>query len=552
MSTSVQPEEKLIPLLSGAEAEGMEMRAYAAEIIGDLPAERLSAAEHTDKADARKKYGAVLTERLQLTERLTTEDIRRKIYDAVSGLESLRRTMGTAKIRLASMVSLVSERVYQLLKNQGVFPDGPEHAFENMTLGDVNVPETIFPYLVSIIERAAKLMIPQDSKSTKYEKIGQGNPVARELLIKNLLDPHYGFSEIPGLSEKLIEKTILTMGGMNALERFVENRVRVGFKPGKPGEPIKKGRFVMADTRYDTYEQIIGKKSYGGFCADSFKIKTTQKDLHHPTAESVHAFYNEHPVDPDHPVETWYLTPVGNPTSTAMTPEQLFSVCEAIVKRNPKAVIILDCAYVRTLRAERARKLMQPVLHNEIIRKQIFFVDSLSKSHGVPGYRAGFCFTENEEVFASLRGDDLLMSAGRGVPLSALISATAQMTEAEKKAIEVLHEHWGRKRKRLHEELIQSRKYHEIFADEQEHIRLEDLEEPMGLYLFLKLKPGVTAKDVAIRTGIMGVDVTLGKDEQGQDIRYMRFSVGMEEENDGEPEVLETGIDLVGNNEEAQ
>ncbi|MDZ4209667.1 MAG: hypothetical protein U1C56_00650, partial [Candidatus Curtissbacteria bacterium] len=59
-----------------------------------------------------------------------------------------------------------------------------------------------------------------------------------------------------------------------------------------------------------------------------------------------------------------------------------------------------------------------------------------------------------------------------------------------------------------------------LFDDDQSHIPDSQLEEPLGLYVLLKLKSGVSGIDVLKETGCLGVETSMGED------RYVRFSVG--------------------------
>jgi hypothetical protein len=68
-------------------------------------------------------------------------------------------------------------------------------------------------------------------------------------------------------------------------------------------------------------------------------LKTSPKAKLHLTPEDVHEFYSKNKV---HQFESWYITPVGNPSGTKMDPEQLTQTCEAILKHNPNALILLD------------------------------------------------------------------------------------------------------------------------------------------------------------------------------------------------------------------
>lgn len=59
----------------------------------------------------------------------------------------------------------------------------------------------------------------------------------------------------------------------------------------------------------------------------------------HLSPDDVHEFYLKTVPTKS---ESWYITPVGNPSGTKMKPDQLTDTVKAIIKHNPNAVIILD------------------------------------------------------------------------------------------------------------------------------------------------------------------------------------------------------------------
>jgi hypothetical protein len=92
--------------------------------------------------------------------------------------------------------------------------------------------------------------------------------------------------------------------------------------------------------------------------------------------------------------------------------------------------------------------------------------------------------------------------------------------EENEPVMKELHRFWGRERHGLYNYLLKSGNYSDLFDEDQSHINEEQLKDPMGLYLLVKLKPGVKKMDVYKQTGCIGVPSVLSGET------YMRFSVG--------------------------
>ena len=91
-----------------------------------------------------------------------------------------------------------------------------------------------------------------------------------------------------------------------------------------------------------------------------------------------------------------YLMPVNNPTGRTLEPRQLQSIMAAILDRWPHAAIILDSVYVRL--HPRDRELVAWYEEDPRFADSIIFIDSLSKTHGVTGLRAGALLTRSEPL----------------------------------------------------------------------------------------------------------------------------------------------------------
>lgn len=90
-------------------------------------------------------------------------------------------------------------------------------------------------------------------------------------------------------------------------------------------------------------------------------------------------------------VDAVYLMPINNPTGRTLPAERLRAVVDAVLDRWPHAGVILDSVYVR-LHPDH-RDLLAWYNDNPRYRDAVVFIDSLSKSHGVTGLRAGALLT---------------------------------------------------------------------------------------------------------------------------------------------------------------
>ena len=86
-----------------------------------------------------------------------------------------------------------------------------------------------------------------------------------------------------------------------------------------------------------------------------------------------------------------YLMPINNPTGRTLPPEQMKAFVDAVLDRWPHAAVILDSVYVR-LHPDH-RRLLAWYLEDPRYADAVIFIDSLSKTHGVTGLRAGALLT---------------------------------------------------------------------------------------------------------------------------------------------------------------
>jgi aspartate/methionine/tyrosine aminotransferase len=92
-------------------------------------------------------------------------------------------------------------------------------------------------------------------------------------------------------------------------------------------------------------------------------------------------------VPDDVDIDGVYLMPVNNPTGRTMEPDRLRRLVETLIDRWPHVGIILDSVYVRL--HPRYRQLLAWFDDDPRFAESVIIIDSLSKSHGVTGLRAG-------------------------------------------------------------------------------------------------------------------------------------------------------------------
>jgi hypothetical protein len=95
-----------------------------------------------------------------------------------------------------------------------------------------------------------------------------------------------------------------------------------------------------------------------------------------------------------------------------------------------------------------------------------------------------------------------------------------KINEEDKGSIVELHQFWKAERKGLYN-FLRSEKFAHLFDENQSHIQKEDLDNSLGLYILLKTAPNITAKDILIQTGVLGVDTRSFKIGN-----FVRFSTG--------------------------
>lgn len=443
-----------------------------------------------------------------------TTAILHTILDAVFDDREIRLNFVGAEIRYTAMCGEVAREV---LRTVGESPD----LIGLLTVGDVNLPEFARTTIEAIMEASHSFHRQLSLEETHgYDLSSRGSLRARQALMA-YFDRYYGFGTVPDLLERLAENAAITAGGMRGLDDLATAHVRLA------ESSRRRARFIHPDNSFGTWHAITELRSVGGRVATVHALPTRPDDALHLTREDVAGFYDQATVDEglDGRLSTatkdlWCITPVGNPSGTRMEPQQLTHLCAEIVARAPEATILLDSTYVRTLPDKQGCKLMRGVIETPELLDRVIFLDSFSKTHGVCGERIGVYFSASRELFDAHHSINMMLSAGNGRQKSALALAIAQATPEQEQSIRSLHRFWQQERLGLYHYLLGRRQFADLFDDDQRHLRADQLESPLGLYLLVKLREGVSGKDVLMRTGCLGVETPMGSG------RYMRFAVG--------------------------
>jgi aspartate/methionine/tyrosine aminotransferase len=119
-----------------------------------------------------------------------------------------------------------------------------------------------------------------------------------------------------------------------------------------------------------------------------------------------------------------YMMPVNNPTGRTLDPSRMKAFIDAVLDRWPHAGVILDSVYVRL--HPRYADLLQWYLDDSRYRDSVMFIDSLSKTHGVTGLRAGALLSHSQRLMlGSVRYAQNVMAGPSNVMQAVMLSLLA-------------------------------------------------------------------------------------------------------------------------------
>jgi len=454
----------------------------------------------TARSDNYAKFSELV--RTELPKNPALQDVTQAVWKN----ETVTAVCPALVIRLASLRGEVTKKVWEDLGND-------PNDVQILAVGSTAIPKHLtrfHNFLKNWVNQSSELSAEFRKGidwSIGYDLVSKGSSRGTIPVLK-LFAKHYGFTDKH--IDQLADNIAITSGGMRGLKDLVDGSL-MRSKAAKTFH-----RFIQPDNSFGTWWNIIEKPVQDDANRrEIHTIQTSPLNKLHLTPEDVNEFYANHPA---HTHESWYITPVGNPSGTAMTPEQLITTCEAIIMHNPNAYILLDTVYVRTLSADDARELMAPVLENESVLNHTIFLESFSKSHALCRERLGCYFSFNPKLFTTLHAANIAYSAGPGHTKDFQFEALGCASAADNEGIRDLHQFWQAERKGLYSHLIKN--FSHLFEETQPHITEQDINRTLGLYLLLKTADRVQAKHIFLESGILGVDTPLLSGH------YVRFSVG--------------------------
>lgn len=115
-----------------------------------------------------------------------------------------------------------------------------------------------------------------------------------------------------------MQNSAISCGGMRGLKDIADALVLNAKEQGKPH------RFIQPDNSFGTWWNIIEKPEVNDrFRREIYTVQSHEENKLHLSDDDVRTFYKN---NSRHDFESWYITPVGNPSGTKMTPEVLFTL----------------------------------------------------------------------------------------------------------------------------------------------------------------------------------------------------------------------------------
>jgi len=476
-------------------------------IDGDVALEEaLCLINGTPTADAAARY----IDRIEGEVRELQIDNIRALLDHVFADSLIERDFPSVIRKITTMVQ-VSERIAERLGIAGVI--------ENMTIGDISrLPDFVGPAKRAVSARVAPIQRALTEKyGGGYDLTGQGCLEAREAFVRRVMQPHYGFRT--EVAQRMARNSVVVAGGMQGLNGLIQYLARFAATSGRyppfENKVAQKPRFIYPDNSFGTWPTLLALHRL----EDSmYRRPSRQESRLHFTDIDIHSFYSEHGCS-DAFLDIFYITPVGNPSGTVQRSDDLRGMLKAIYSHNPRAIVILDAVYVRTLSETSAKELMASVFEVPGNLDRMIILESLSKTHGFPRERLGFVTVPGDELASEIIAGNMLAGAGNGGIKDAQFLAASCLLPSEKECFERLYRHWAEERADLWSYLSGHPAARRLFHPNQSHLD-RPLDEPGGLYLCVRLQDGITPIDVGIATQCFGVPQQLAKNE------YVRFSLG--------------------------
>jgi len=255
------------------------------------------------------------------------------------------------------------------------------------------------------------------------------------------------------------------------------------------------------------------------------------------TAERLQTHFDQGASVPD----MMLLTPANNPTAQSNNPEMLRGVIETMLEKNKGVVFLFDMAYMWTIPREKALRIMD-VIKETGADKQAVFVVSESKKMGRPGTRIAAAIVsdgairDRMDLHAIMHADTMTHEPSWSGDLDTLYQALSDKSIIPDSTYNDLSALLRQRQRAFLDVIREIDPDHIYFDEETERIVIpgdekernaDSLEQDVPLYLWLRLKEGVSAFDVLKKLGIGGAPSEVFGPEGGDcDRAHLRLSMG--------------------------
>jgi len=226
--------------------------------------------------------------------------------------------------------------------------------------------------------------------------------------------------------------------------------------------------------------------------------------------------------------DIFLITLADNPTSRSVDPENLRELIESFLKINPEGYFIFDMAYMSMIPKERALDIMRVIEETGAVERAIFAF-SESKRFAIPGLRVGAAVILGEELKTAFQSDAMRCYPGysKNIDYEFAVRSRMVLSESLEKYIALLRQRQFYLLTVL-KTLDPNRELFEGLDDilipgYENELSQATLIQDVPLYLYVKLKEGVSAWDLIKKLNIVGVPGEVFGDTQN----YVRFSVGV-------------------------
>ncbi len=315
-------------------------------------------------------------------------------------------------------------------------------------------------------------------------------------------------SALPNMEEKQIQTLVVALMGSYK----ISHQIQMGFPiPG----------FMMA-ANASANESL-----------DLVKIPTSEENNFFPSPEEI-----TETIKQNKNMEILMLTPLNNPTTIAWEPTKLKKVLEAALQEKPDIKFIFDMAYINTVNPKVARGIIEAIYESGTANNTVM-IFSRSKEWAQPRLRSGLILAIGPEISNALNMDTLSCVPSQPYDVDfhdrALETYYKNNPQVLKKYQRLLRQRQSillqslkgicQRESDSGKESIFDLNYLNrivISTKDNQSVKEDSIVVEVPLYIYVKLKDGMSAWDLAEKYGIIAVP----GDVFGGEHNMVRFSIG--------------------------